>query len=93
MVIDKDGVSAAAMCAEMATYIYNQGMTITTIRVVQLVLPYSHGGQSNRTICHKVRSLIYIIVYFSVISREEILLSWSGPCHYSYIKDFYRTSE
>ena len=27
-VLDKDGVSAAAMCAEMATYVYNQGMTI-----------------------------------------------------------------
>lgn len=27
-VLDKDGVSAAAVCAEMATYVYNQGMTL-----------------------------------------------------------------
>lgn len=27
-VLDKDGVSAAAVCAEMATTVYNQGMTL-----------------------------------------------------------------
>lgn len=28
-VLDKDGVSAAAVCAEMATYVYNQGLTLS----------------------------------------------------------------
>ena len=27
-VLDKDGVSAAAVCAEMATYVYGQGLTL-----------------------------------------------------------------
>ena len=27
-VLDKDGVSAAAVCAEMATHVYGQGLTL-----------------------------------------------------------------
>lgn len=51
-VLDKDGVSAAAVCAEMATYVYSQGLTLGQ-QLEAIYQKYGYHISSNSYyICH-----------------------------------------